>query len=431
MPECRSCRSQNPEEAAYCLRCGTKLETKRAHALAETLPCDMTSHKDRTIAATPSDRAMYAGAINAGAINSPAQVSPVPVIGHLSTGHMVDGKYAISSVLGGGAMGTVYLATDVNTNTRVVVKAIRPEYADRPDFRTRILAEGRALARIDHANVVRLNAVVVGPTDLYLVMQYVDGESLDRTIERYVQRMEYMPVDVALGFFEQVLEGVGAAHEEDLIHRDIKPGNIMVRRKDMKVKVTDFGIVKEEETIKSEQGVTRGIIGTLLYMAPEQITALQPLDRRVDIYALGILLYEMLACRVPFAGQSDFETMMMHLNSQVPSLSRIRNDVPRFIDAIIQKACAKDRNQRFSTTSEMSAALRAARGHAVVQPVQPVLPLPLVPPVPVVSGDSNKISIGRWALAGGLMVCVCIGVGAMWILSQLSMGASAEMPAGS
>lgn len=277
----------------------------------------------------------------------------------LTTGHIVDGKYSIDSILGEGGMGVVYLATDIHTNVPVVVKAIRSEYAHREEFRNRILAEGRALARIDHQNVVRLNAVVVEPDGLFLVMQYIDGESLDKTISRYVAQQTPMPVPLVLKIFHQVLDGVGAAHAEGVIHRDLKPANILIRRRDAVAKVTDFGIAKAEEDIQAGRGQTKGIIGSLLYMAPEQIKGLRDLDNRVDIYGLGILLYEMLVGRVPFDAPSEFEIMKLHLEAEIPLISRMRSDVPAYLDTAIHRACAKNREDRFTTTAEMAAALQA------------------------------------------------------------------------
>jgi serine/threonine-protein kinase len=318
--------------------------------------------------------------------------------GALTFGFVVDGKYAIDSILGEGGMGIVYLATDIHTNVPVVVKAIRSQYAHRQEFRDRILAEGRALARIDHQNVVRLNAVVVEPDGLFLVMQFIDGESLDKTIERYVEQQTPMPVDLVLKLFYQVLDGVGAAHAEGVIHRDLKPANILIRRRDAVAKVTDFGIAKAEEDIQAGRGQTKGIIGSLLYMAPEQIKGQRDLDSRVDIYGLGMLLYEMLVGRVPFDAPSEFEIMKLHLEAEVPFISRMRPDVPPYLDAVIHKACAKKREDRFASTAEMAAALRAGHGVAAGPPVILAMPPPAgIVPAPTVDAAISPASTAESA----------------------------------
>src|SRR5882672_10225898 len=313
LKRCPSCLLDNQSDAVFCVRCGFSL------------------------AGVASDTKGSPGSAVAGGR-------------YLPTDALIDGKYRIEKVLGEGGMGVVYLARDVHTETQVVVKSIRIEFADNPEFRARTLAEGRALARIDHPNVVRLNAVVVEPAALYLVMQYIDGEALDHMIERHVASRTPMPIPLVLSIFRMVLRGVGAAHAEGLIHRDLKPANILIRKKDGVAKVTDFGIAKVEEDAKAGRGVTKGIIGSLSYMAPEQVRGVRDLDKRVDIYALGILFFELLTGHTPFDAPSDYELMRMQAEAPMPSLSQYRPDLPRSIDAALQRACAKDRNQRFGNT---------------------------------------------------------------------------------
>ena len=274
---------------------------------------------------------------------------------HLPAGTLIDKKYAVLRVLGEGGMGVVYLARDIHTGLDVVVKAVRSELAHRDDVRARTLAEGRALAQIDHPNVVHLRAVAVEGPHLYLVMQYIEGESLDRIIARHVQQGEPMPVDVALGIFRQVASGVGAAHGEGVIHRDLKPANVLLRKKDKVAKVTDFGIALVPSDTSRPQ--TRGILGSLWYMSPEQVTGRRDLDQRVDVYALGIMLYQMLVGRVPFDAKSDYDIMKLHAEAPMPLASATRPDVPPSVDDLIQKACAKNRDLRFQHCAELCAAV--------------------------------------------------------------------------
>lgn len=275
--------------------------------------------------------------------------------GPIATGTVIDGKYAVARVLGQGGMGIVYLARDIHTGLDVVVKSVRRELAHRPDVRQRTLAEGRVLAQIDHPNVVQLKAVVVEAQDLWLVMQYIDGESLDKTIAGHSARGEPMPIGEALRILRQIAAGVGAAHEEGVIHRDLKPANVLLRRKDGVVKVTDFGIAKVPADTNREQ--TKGIIGSLWYMSPEQVVGRRDLDRRVDIYALGIVLYQMLVGAVPFDAESDYEIMKMHAEAPMPAASAARPDVPAAIDTLIQRACAKNRDARIQSCEELIAAI--------------------------------------------------------------------------
>jgi eukaryotic-like serine/threonine-protein kinase len=361
MIDCPTCQQPNLEGASFCIYCGGSLPESEAPPNAGTAKGQPPAPAPGTLPGRPASGAFHP--------QGPAPVEPPPPPpGILSAGTLVDGKYTIESVLGEGGMGVVYLASDIHTRVQVVVKAIRTEYAHRPEFKSRILAEGRALATIDHNNVVRLNAVVVEPDALYLVMQFIEGESLDKTVERYVAQQTPMPLDLVLKIFHQVLDGVGAAHREGVIHRDLKPANILIRQRDAVAKVTDFGIAKAEEDAQAGRGQTKGIIGSLLYMAPEQIKGRKDLDKRVDIYGLGILLYELLVGRVPFDAPSEFEIMKMHLEGQVPMISQMRPDIPPYVDAVIQKACAKKRDDRFASTQEMAAALHEGAARAAQLP---------------------------------------------------------------
>ncbi|MCU0694645.1 MAG: serine/threonine protein kinase, partial [Polyangiaceae bacterium] len=358
---------------------------------------------------------------------------------------VIDGKYVVESVLGEGGMGLVYRMRDIHTHVEVVIKAIRAEYANRRDFRDRILSEGRVLARIDHPNVVRLNAVVVEPEAIYLVMQFIEGESLDKTIERHVAQRSPMPVQEVFRIFRQVLLGVGAAHREGIIHRDLKPANILIRTRDGVAKVTDFGIAKAEEDAQAGRGQTKGIIGSLLYMAPEQLLAQRDLDKRVDIYCLGILLFEMMMGHVPFDAPSEFEIMKLHLEAQVPLVSQVRRDVPPLVDQLIQRACAKDRANRYPSTEEFLAALdqgvadieRSARVGSTAavpaprafSPARPVVPLPQTFDARELTEQQEPVSDDRRHWASALAIIVLLGAaggaaGLAWNQGWLDFGAA-------
>jgi serine/threonine protein kinase len=357
MKRCPSCSLSNDDGAAFCIRCGFPLTA---------------------VAAEPA--------------RSSHPASAPPQAGYLGAGALIDGKYEIARVLGEGGMGIVYLARDIHTDTPVVVKSIRHQFADDPEFRARTLAEGRALARIDHPNVVRLNAVVVEPKALYLIMQFIDGDPLDRIIEQRIAERAAIPVSLAVAIFRMILAGVGAAHAEGLIHRDLKPANILVRRKDGVAKVTDFGIAKGEEDAKAGRGLTKGIIGSLSYMAPEQVRGQRDLDKRVDIYALGILLFELLIGRVPFDAPSDYELMRMHTEMPLPSLRALRPDIPAALEAAVLRACAKDRDARFASTDEFARALDAPGSGTAHMDSRPPLPYSGQPARPNGITDGTEIA---------------------------------------
>ncbi|WP_437281381.1 serine/threonine-protein kinase [Sorangium sp. So ce375] len=381
MARCLVCNAENPGSARFCVACGASLALKEpsvgAAASAPAAPGPRTTVPGQPLlgALLPEDPAQRASlsARAAGGANGPAvnvgapNVVPAPLAGslprraggHLPAGTLVDQKYVVERVLGEGGMGVVYLARDVHTGLHVVLKAVRQELGHRPDVRARTLAEGRALAQIDHPNVVHLKAVVAERDDLWLVMQYIDGESLEQALARYAEERRLMPLPEALSIFRQIASGIAAAHREGVIHRDLKPANVLIRKKDGVAKVTDFGIAKAEADALAGRGLTKGIIGSLYYMSPEQVLGRRELDKRVDIYALGVVLYEMLVGRVPFDAESDIEIMRQHAEEPLPRVSAVRHDVPPALDAFLQKACAKDRADRFASCEEMVAALDA------------------------------------------------------------------------
>lgn len=271
---------------------------------------------------------------------------------NLAPGTIVDRKYKIEKLLGEGGMGIVWLCRDIVTDMPVVLKAIRSEYTHLKDYRARILAEGRALARIDHPNVVRLNAVIADENEVCLVMQFVAGESLDVSIERHAENKTSFSLLEVISIFRQIVSGVAAAHAEGIIHRDLKPGNVLIRAKDGVVKVTDFGIAKEESEAQEGKGNTVGVIGSVRYMAPEQCTGQKDLDKRLDIYALGIVLFELLTLTQPFDG-SGFELMSKHVNDPLPSVSTLRPDVPQWLENIIRRCTQKKREMRYASCEEL------------------------------------------------------------------------------
>jgi serine/threonine protein kinase len=340
---CPRCSQQNYANATQCAYCGAPLAPSQGGPGAG-VPAGF--------AATNAPG--FAGGTGPGAGPSVAGAGTTqPQVGQL-----IDRKYRVERVLGEGGMGIVYVATDVNAEQQVVIKSIRPEFASRADFRERTLQEGKSMAKIDHQNVIRFLSIINHPetSELYIVMQYVEGESLDRTLEKANAVGQKLPITEVIRVFKQILDGVGAAHKEGLIHRDLKPANVLVRAKDGIAKVMDFGIAKTEGATKGPTQVG-GIVGSLWYMAPEQIKGSRDLDKRLDIYALGIVLFELTTGHVPFDGETEYEIMTKHMSNAVPSVLTLRPDAPPWIDQIIQRATAKERTERFQSCEEFRAAV--------------------------------------------------------------------------
>ncbi len=272
-------------------------------------------------------------------------------------GKEIDG-YQIQGVLGRGGMGVVYEAEDVALSRTVALKMIDPALARDEAFLRRFRAEARALARIDSRHIVGIYALRQAERGLLIVMEYVDGGTLgDRLAEGPMDEPE------ALALFKQMLRAFDDAHSAGVIHRDIKPGNIMLTRRGT-VKVTDFGLARLQQR-GTQATVTQGVAGTLNYMSPEQVKGRSDLDHRSDLYALGMVLYEMLAGRLPFdKKQSDFAKMRTIVEEDLPAPDAFRADLPKDLVQIVMKALEKDPAQRYQSAGEMIEAVERVEARA-------------------------------------------------------------------
>jgi serine/threonine protein kinase len=260
------------------------------------------------------------------------------------------GHYKILRQAGEGAMGAVYHALDQMLDREVALKALRPELASRPDVVERFREEARVQARLNHPNVAQLYALFNYGENLFMVMEYVNG----RTLDAIIRQVGRIPLDQALPLFLQALDGVEHAHRMGIIHRDLKPANIMLGQ-DGLVKVTDFGIAR----VLGSARMTRegGMVGTLEYMSPERVLG-KELDARSDVYSLGFVLYEMLSGVLPFTGDTDYEIMRAQIETPAPSVRAWVPDVPPEIEQAILKAMAKKQEDRHASVADFAAALR-------------------------------------------------------------------------
>jgi serine/threonine protein kinase len=271
-------------------------------------------------------------------------------------GASLKGRYKIEALLGQGGMSAVYKATDPNLKRVVAIKLIHSHLSGDQQFVTRFETEAAAVAKLRHSNIVQVYDFDHDEDTYYMVLEFIPGESLNDRLKRLSQARRQIAVPDALRFLSQVCDALDYAHQRGLVHRDIKPANIMVDVQDQAI-LMDFGIVK---ILGGEAHTATGAtLGTALYMSPEQVKGLVA-DHRADIYSLGVTLFETLSGNPPFQADSVMTVMMMHLTDPVPNLRNLRPDVPAEVTAIIEKAMAKDPQQRYQTAGEMAAAMRRA-----------------------------------------------------------------------
>ncbi|PAP76525.1 serine/threonine-protein kinase [Rubrivirga marina] len=288
----------------------------------------------------------------------------------------VIGTYRIESLLGKGGMGTVYRGLDLMLDRPVAVKALRADVAASPQHVERFRQEARTLARLLDPHIATLYALHRDGDDLYMVMEFVEGE----TFEALLHREGRLPVGRALALFDQALQGLEHAHRRGIVHRDVKPANFMLTPGGT-VKAMDFGIARLLGSTRMTQ--TRHAIGTAEYMAPEQVRA-REVDARTDVYALGVMLYEMVTGRVPFEAESAFETMQAHLQAAPPSPRHLVPGLPEAVEAALLTALAKDPADRHPSVAAFRAALADV---ALDAPLADPIPTPSEPEAAEPSGQ--------------------------------------------
>ena len=271
-------------------------------------------------------------------------------------GQTLGGRYQIGELLGQGGMSSVYKATDPNLRRSVAIKLIHPHLSNNPEFVRRFEEEATGVARLRHPNIIQMYDFNHEGGVYYMVMEYVAGETLQARLKRLNASGRHLPLREALKFTLDVCNAAGYAHQRGMIHRDIKPANVMLDVHGNAI-LMDFGIAR---MVGGQQHTATGaVMGTALYMAPEQIQGLHP-DARADIYSIGVMLFEALSGRPPFEADSAMTLMMMHLNDPVPDLGQLQRGIPSEVQEITNKALQKDRAQRYQSGEEMAAALQKA-----------------------------------------------------------------------
>lgn len=342
----------------------------------------------------------------------------------------LDKRYTILERIGGGGMADVYRAHDKLLDRSVAVKVLRSQFTSDEEFVTRFRREAQAAARLSHPNIVNIYDVGCDEDIYYIVMEYISGETLKERIQRAGQLSIESAVRIAL----EIAEALENAHQNGLVHCDIKPHNILTTKAG-RIKVTDFGIAKAVTSATMTH--TGTIIGSVHYFSPEQAKG-AAVGAKSDIYSLGVVMYEMLTGTVPFNGETPISIALKHLQEEPRPLRESNPDVPPLVEAIVLKAMAKEPDQRFNDISEMITDLRLAQNYLrddhtrrLSREDYPTQVLPrITPPAgdgevktqqPVAARTRSKAWI--WALTGLLMVAFVTGAflayGKFWSLNEV------------
>ena len=278
-------------------------------------------------------------------------------------GQLLDGRYRVTSSIAHGGMATVYLGVDTRLDRTVAIKIMHAELAADEDFVARFVREARSVAQLSHPNVVAVYDQGSDGGDLYLAMEYVPG----RTLRQLLNERGKLTPGQSLDIIDSVLAGLAAAHQAGIVHRDVKPENVLLAE-DGRVKVADFGLARSMSgTNHTKTGV---LMGTVAYLAPEQVTG-SVSDARCDVYAAGVMLFELLTGQQPHTGESALAVAYKHVNQTVPPPSRARPGLPQPLDALVTLATSREPRLRPADAGQFLGAVRGVRRG---------LPVPWPPP---------------------------------------------------
>lgn len=317
---------------------------------------------------------------------------------------LAGGRYQLRDLLGEGGMASVHLAYDAVLDRQVAIKTLHTELGREQAFRERFRREAQAVAKLTHTNIVSVFDTgeddLGGMTTPYIVMEYVEGRPLGSVLDEDIGQYGAMPADKALKITADVLAALEISHEMGLVHRDIKPGNVMVTRRGV-VKVMDFGIARAMQSGVTSMTQTGMVVGTPQYLSPEQALG-RGVDARSDLYSVGIMLFQLVTGRLPFEADSPLAIAYAHVQEEPVAPSSINRSLPPAVDALVARALKKNPNERFPTSESMrdeclrvAASLQAAApsivpgsgpaqsgagvGSAVFPPVDQSAPVPTGP----------------------------------------------------
>ncbi|MFI6084421.1 protein kinase [Streptomyces sp. NPDC051217] len=275
--------------------------------------------------------------------------------GRYAGGSVAGGRYQLRDLLGEGGMASVYLAYDAALDRQVAIKTLHTELGREQSFRERFRREAQAVAKLSHTNIV--SVFDTGEDELdgslmpYIVMEYVEGQPLGSVLQSDIQQYGAMPADRALKVTADVLAALETSHEMGLVHRDIKPGNVMMTKRGV-VKVMDFGIARAMQSGVTSMTQTGMVVGTPQYLSPEQALG-RGVDARSDLYSVGIMLFQLLTGRLPFEADSPLAIAYAHVQEEPVAPSSINRSITPAMDALVARALKKNPNERFPSAAAM------------------------------------------------------------------------------
>ncbi|MEV0125076.1 protein kinase [Streptomyces sp. NPDC050703] len=295
---------------------------------------------------------------------------------------LAGGRYQLRDLLGEGGMASVHLAYDAVLDRQVAIKTLHTELGREQSFRERFRREAQSVAKLTHTNIVSVfdtgEDELDGTTMPYIVMEYVEGRPLGSVLDAAVRQQGAMPTDQALKITADVLAALEISHEMGLVHRDIKPGNVMMTKRNV-VKVMDFGIARAMQSGVTSMTQTGMVVGTPQYLSPEQALG-RGVDARSDLYSVGIMLFQLVTGRLPFEADSPLAIAYAHVQEEPVAPSSINRSLPPAVDAIVARALKKNPNERFPTAEAMrDECLRVAQSLQAAAPS-------IVPGAPTASG---------------------------------------------
>jgi serine/threonine-protein kinase len=315
-------------------------------------------------------------------------------------GEVLSGKYRLEREIGRGAMGTVWAAQHLTLGQRVAIKLIAAEHAQSPDARARFSTEAKAAARLKSRHVVQVyDDGETAEGTPYIVMEYLEGETLESRLERERE----LPLVDAVRITAQVARGLARAHAQGVVHRDLKPGNIFLARNDeddlgWTAKVLDFGIAKVEESTTLSTTKTGAVLGTPLFMSPEQVRGASRVDARSDLYSLGICFFNMVSGRFAFDGESFGDILVAICTDPLPELTEAAPNVSPSIGAWFKRCCARLPEDRFQSSDELVERLQEALGGSLVLAQRGAVPEDQRGPSGTLRGHSAPVSTRTPAL---------------------------------